>query len=139
MPFAKSEMPGDCARRLSRNRMADQEFRGNESRSTALLASCHPSRTTPPGRGDSPGPPALCPREDYHRHSGRRSLTGSPRPPAQSLPPRHTDAACMELRAVLTAYAAVYVTLAELLDDPLVTCDRKIALASGHRAAVEVI
>src|SRR5260370_11491670 len=44
-----------------------------------------------------------------------------------------------ELRAVLTAYDAVYVALAELLDAPLVTCDRKIALASGHRAAVEVI
>jgi predicted nucleic acid-binding protein len=44
-----------------------------------------------------------------------------------------------ELRAVLTAYDAVYVALAELLDAPLLTCDRKIALASGHRATVEVI
>ncbi len=44
-----------------------------------------------------------------------------------------------ELRAVLTAYDAIYVALAELLDAPLLTCDRKIALASGHRAAVEVI
>ena len=44
-----------------------------------------------------------------------------------------------ELRAVLTAYDAVYVVLAELLDAPLLTCDRKIALASGHRAKVEVI
>jgi predicted nucleic acid-binding protein len=44
-----------------------------------------------------------------------------------------------ELRAVLTAYDAVYVALAELLDAPLVTSDRKIALASGHRATVEVI
>ncbi len=43
-----------------------------------------------------------------------------------------------ELRANLTAYDAVYVVLAEVLDAPLVTCDRKIALASGHRAAVEV-
>jgi predicted nucleic acid-binding protein len=44
-----------------------------------------------------------------------------------------------ELRAVLTAYDAVYVALAELLDAPLLTCDRKIALASGHRATVEVV
>jgi len=44
-----------------------------------------------------------------------------------------------ELRAVLTAYDAVYVALAELLDAPLVTCDHRIALAPGHRAAVEVI
>jgi predicted nucleic acid-binding protein len=44
-----------------------------------------------------------------------------------------------ELRTTLTAYDAVYVALAELLDVPLVTCDRKIALASGHRATIEVI
>jgi predicted nucleic acid-binding protein len=44
-----------------------------------------------------------------------------------------------ELRAVLTAYDAVYVALAELLDAPLLTCDQKIALASGHRATVEVV
>jgi predicted nucleic acid-binding protein len=44
-----------------------------------------------------------------------------------------------ELRANLTAYDAVYVALAEVLDVPLVTCDRKIALASVHRATVEVL
>jgi predicted nucleic acid-binding protein len=44
-----------------------------------------------------------------------------------------------ELRTVLTAYDAVYVALAELLEAPLLTCDRKIALASGHRATVEVV
>jgi predicted nucleic acid-binding protein len=44
-----------------------------------------------------------------------------------------------ELRSVLTAYDAIYVALAELLDAPLVTCDHRIALASGHLAAVEVI
>lgn len=44
-----------------------------------------------------------------------------------------------ELRAVLSAYDAVYVALAELLDAPLLTCDRKIALASQHRATVEVV
>jgi predicted nucleic acid-binding protein len=43
-----------------------------------------------------------------------------------------------ELRANLTAYDAVYVALAEALDAPLITCDRKISLASGHRATVEV-
>jgi len=44
-----------------------------------------------------------------------------------------------ELRAALTAYDAVYVALAELLDAALITCDCRIAQASGHRAAVEVI
>ena len=44
-----------------------------------------------------------------------------------------------ELRPTLTAYDAAYVALAELLDAPLLTCDGKIASASGHRAKVEVV
>ncbi|HKW56689.1 MAG TPA: type II toxin-antitoxin system VapC family toxin [Candidatus Acidoferrum sp.] len=44
-----------------------------------------------------------------------------------------------ELRATLTAYDAVYVALAELLEAPLLTCDRGIASASGHSANVEVL
>jgi predicted nucleic acid-binding protein len=44
-----------------------------------------------------------------------------------------------ELRAMLTAYDAVYVALAELLNAPLITCDRKIAHAPGHHATVEVL
>jgi predicted nucleic acid-binding protein len=44
-----------------------------------------------------------------------------------------------ELRATLTAYDAVYVALAELLDAPLLTCDGKIASASGHSANVEMV
>jgi predicted nucleic acid-binding protein len=44
-----------------------------------------------------------------------------------------------ELHATLTAYDAVYVALAELLDAPLLTCDSKIASASGHHANVEVV
>lgn len=43
-----------------------------------------------------------------------------------------------ELRDTLTAYDAVYVALAELLDAVLLTCDRGIASASGHSARVEV-
>jgi predicted nucleic acid-binding protein len=44
-----------------------------------------------------------------------------------------------ELRATLTAYDAVYVALAEGLDARLLTCDAKIASASGHSADVEVV
>jgi predicted nucleic acid-binding protein len=44
-----------------------------------------------------------------------------------------------DLRATLTAYDAVYVALAELLDAPLLTCDHKIASAPGHHANVEVV
>ncbi|HEU5411681.1 MAG TPA: type II toxin-antitoxin system VapC family toxin [Candidatus Acidoferrales bacterium] len=44
-----------------------------------------------------------------------------------------------ELRASLTAYDALYVSLAEILKAPLLTCDRRIASASGHQARVDVI
>jgi predicted nucleic acid-binding protein len=44
-----------------------------------------------------------------------------------------------ELRRDVTAYDAVYVALAEALDAPLLTCDRALARAPGHRAVVEVV
>jgi len=43
-----------------------------------------------------------------------------------------------ELRHTLTAYGAAFVALSEVLGAPLVTCDRRLASASGHGAAVEV-
>lgn len=42
------------------------------------------------------------------------------------------------LRQHLTAYDAVYVALAEALDAPLLTRDRRLAAAPGHSARVEV-
>lgn len=59
---------------------------------------------------------------DIHRHS-------------------HTDllSRVWTLRDNLTAYDAVYVSLAEALDAPLVTCDEPLARAPGHRARIEVI
>lgn len=44
-----------------------------------------------------------------------------------------------ELRENLTAYDAVYVALAEVLDAPLLTCDAPLARAPGHAARVEHI
>lgn len=44
-----------------------------------------------------------------------------------------------ELRDNVSAYDAAYVALAEGLDAPLVTCDRRLAAAPGIRARVEVI
>lgn len=44
-----------------------------------------------------------------------------------------------ELRQNLTAYDAAYVGLAEALDAPLVTRDRKLAGAPGHRARIELV
>ena len=44
-----------------------------------------------------------------------------------------------ELRNNLTAYDAVYVALAEALDAPLITRDRRLANAAGHRATIELV
>lgn len=43
-----------------------------------------------------------------------------------------------ELRHNVSAYDAMYVALAELLDVPLVTCDAPLARAQGVRAQIEV-
>lgn len=42
-----------------------------------------------------------------------------------------------KLRAFLAAYDALYVPFAEGLKAPPLTCDRRIASASGHHARVE--
>ena len=44
-----------------------------------------------------------------------------------------------QLRHNLTAYDAAYVALAEALGIPLLTRDRRLAAATGHRARVEVV
>ena len=44
-----------------------------------------------------------------------------------------------ELRRNLTAYDAAYVSLAEALGAPLLTCDRALASAPGHHAVVELV
>lgn len=44
-----------------------------------------------------------------------------------------------ELRDNLTAYDAVYVALAEALDAPLLTRDRRLAAAAGRRARIELV
>lgn len=44
-----------------------------------------------------------------------------------------------QLRNNMTAYDAAYVALAEALDAPLITTDTRLARASGHAAAVEIV
>jgi len=44
-----------------------------------------------------------------------------------------------ELRGNLTAYDAVYVALAEALDALLLTRDKRLAAAPGHRARIELV
>lgn len=43
-----------------------------------------------------------------------------------------------ELRHNVTPYDAAFLALAEALDVPLVTCDGRLARASGHHARVEL-
>jgi predicted nucleic acid-binding protein len=44
-----------------------------------------------------------------------------------------------DLRNNLTAYDAVYIALAETLQVPLITRDRRLAGAAGHRARIELV
>ena len=59
---------------------------------------------------------------DLHRHSHVDLLTRA-----------------WKLRENVTAYDAMYLALGEALDAPVVTCDRPLAKAPGHRARVHVI
>jgi predicted nucleic acid-binding protein len=44
-----------------------------------------------------------------------------------------------ELRNNMTAYDAAYVALAEALDAPLLTRDKRLAAAPGHHAKIELV
>ena len=44
-----------------------------------------------------------------------------------------------QLRTGITAYDAAYVALAETLGAPLVTRDRRLAQARGHRARIDLV
>jgi predicted nucleic acid-binding protein len=55
------------------------------------------------------------------------------------LPARPLLERVVELRNTVSAYDAVYVALAELLDATLLTADRRLAAAPGVRCHVEVL
>ena len=44
-----------------------------------------------------------------------------------------------DLRNNLTAYDAVYIALAEMLDAPLLTRDRRMAAAGRHHVRIEIV
>lgn len=57
--------------------------------------------------------------------------------PIQRYPHSHLLPRLWELRHNLTAYDAVYVALAEILNAPLLTCDRRMAAAATPYVSVE--
>ena len=74
--------------------------------------------------------------DDLHGRESMADLADMPirRYPHAVLLPR-----VWELRRNLTAYDALYVALAEALDAPLVTRDRRLARAAGLGAEIELI
>lgn len=59
--------------------------------------------------------------------------------PISRVPVRPLMVRAFELRANITAYDACYVALAEALDCPLVTADRRLANAPSTTCATEVL
>ncbi len=57
--------------------------------------------------------------------------------PIDAIGHRALAARIWELRHQLSAYDAAYVSLAEALDAPLLTCDRRLSHTHGHHARIE--
>lgn len=70
---------------------------------------------------------------------GRAALTDLADLPLQRYPHDLLLPRVWELRHNLTAYDAVYIALAEALDAPLLTRDRRFATVPDHRARVELV
>jgi len=70
---------------------------------------------------------------------GQRALSNLAAFPLQRYPHSRLLPRIWQLRGNLTAYDATYVALAEMLDAPLLTRDRRLAAAPGHGATIEVV
>jgi predicted nucleic acid-binding protein len=70
---------------------------------------------------------------------GRSALTDLADLPLRRYPHGFLLPRIWALRNNLTAYDAAYVALAEALDAPLLTRDRRLAAAAGHRAQIELL
>ena len=68
---------------------------------------------------------------------GRMALTDLADLPLRRYPHDFLLPRVWALRNNLTAYDATYVALAEVLDVPLLTRDRRLAGAAGHHARIE--
>jgi len=76
---------------------------------------------------------------DIDNRDGRKAIDDLADLPIRRYPHELLLPRVWELQHNLTAYDAVYVALAEALDVPLVTRDRRLAGASGHDAEIEVL
>ncbi len=76
---------------------------------------------------------------DIDGERGRQALADLADFPLQRYPHDFLLPRVWELRNNLTAYDAVYVALAEALDAPLLTRDRRLAAAPLHRARIELV
>jgi predicted nucleic acid-binding protein len=70
---------------------------------------------------------------------GRSALTDLADFPLRRYPHEFLLPRIWALRNNLTAYDAAYVALAEALDAPLLTRDKRLAAAAGHRAQIELL
>jgi predicted nucleic acid-binding protein len=70
---------------------------------------------------------------------GRAALTDLADFPLHRYPHDFLLPRVWDLRNNLTAYDAVYVALAEALDAPLLTRDRRLVTAAGHHARIELV
>ena len=76
---------------------------------------------------------------DIDGERGRMALADLADLPLRRYPHDFLLSRVWDLRNNLTAYDAVYVALAEALDAPLLTCDKRLAAASGHQARIELV
>jgi predicted nucleic acid-binding protein len=71
--------------------------------------------------------------------SVRRALTHLAGFPLRRMPLAPLLERMWQLRANVTAYDAAYIALAERLDCAFITCDAKLASATGPRCAIDLI
>lgn len=70
---------------------------------------------------------------------GRSAIADLADLPLRRYPHDFLLARVWDLRNNLTAYDAIYVALAEALDAPLLTRDKRLAASGGHHARIELV
>ena len=80
-----------------------------------------------------------CRAGELSAERGREALVDLADLPLSRYPHDLLLARIWDLRHNLTAYDASYIALAEALDAPLLTCDRRLAAVPGHDAHVDVM